>query len=158
MQATLRGKGSCGCGRTQFAIHGAPLMRSYCHCTICQEFNQAPYADITVFRARDVSLPPEGQVDYRTWRAPPAVNRGRCVDCDAPAVERLKLIGLPELVIVPTANLQLKAPLPDPCMHGFYNRRVQDVDDQLPRYNGYVPSTLALTRFLLPALILRQVG
>ena len=41
----------CSCGEVEFTISSKPLFRGYCHCTICQRFNDAPYADITVFTA-----------------------------------------------------------------------------------------------------------
>jgi hypothetical protein len=49
--------GQCECDQNTFKISGEPLFRSICHCEICQEFNNAPFADITVYRRKDVDLP-----------------------------------------------------------------------------------------------------
>jgi len=49
----------CSCGKTQFAISAnvAPIMRVYCHCTICQKYGGEPFADILVFRKKDITAP-----------------------------------------------------------------------------------------------------
>jgi len=40
----LQDDGRCPCGTTTFAIDGPPPFRAFCHCTICQAYNGAPYA------------------------------------------------------------------------------------------------------------------
>ena len=148
--------GGCACGAVRFGLHGRPLLRLFCHCTICQSFNQAPFADVTVLRARDVTLAqPEG-VAFRTFRPPPAVRRGTCRVCDKPAIEYLWLPPVPRLAIIPSANLDGGAgALPAPALHVFYDRRVADIDDALPRYDGYLRSQLAISRRLVSALLHR---
>lgn len=145
--------GQCSCGATRFTVHGAPLLRAFCHCTICQAFNDAPYADITLFRRRDVDLPEPGRVVFRTYRAPPAARRGTCVDCAAPAIELLKLPLAGELVIIPSMNIADRSLVPEPLLHIFCHRRVVDIEDTLPKYSGYWRSQLAFARHLLPALL-----
>ncbi len=150
--------GQCGCGAARFTVHGHPLLRAFCHCTICQVFNGAPYADITLFRGRDVVLPEQGQVEFSTYRPPPAARRGKCVDCGGPAVELLKLPLAGELVIIPSMNIADNSFVPDPALHIFYHRRVADIDDDLPKYQGYWRSQLEFSRRLLPALLYRGSG
>lgn len=48
--------GRCSCGSFAFEVTGKPLFRAYCHCTICQKFNNADYSDVTVFYAKNVDL------------------------------------------------------------------------------------------------------
>ena len=43
--------------------------------------------------------------------------------------------------------------LPPPRMHGFYDSRVADIADRLPKYHGYWGSQLGAMRHLLGALI-----
>lgn len=144
---------SCSCGATQFDVQGAPLLRAFCHCEICQAFNQAPYADITLFRARDVQVPAEQLVDYKSWQPPGLVLRGQCKACGKPAIERMRLPGLPKMLIVPTANLQDASQIPGASLHIFYHRRHADADDKLPKYSGYLASQLGFMRHLIPALM-----
>jgi len=46
----------CPCGTTKFEIHGEPITRFYCHCTICQQQYQAPYVDVTLYKLDEVEL------------------------------------------------------------------------------------------------------
>ncbi|MEQ8662166.1 MAG: GFA family protein, partial [Gammaproteobacteria bacterium] len=128
---------------------GAALFRLLCHCSICRAFNAADYADIVVYAARDVQLPAAGVVAFTTWRPPPNVQRGKCARCQQPALELFRAPALPHLAMVPVAMHGATAPLPRACAHLFYESRVRDVDDTLPRHRGYVASQLAFMRYLL---------
>ena len=143
----------CSCGKARFSVHGRPIFRGFCHCTICQAFNQAPYADITLFRARDVAMPAPELVEYRTYRKPPAVQRGKCIACGGPALEFVQVFPMPRLIIVPSGNILDAALVPKPALHIFYDRRLVDFDDDLPKYTGYWQSQLAFGRKLLASLI-----
>lgn len=145
----------CPCGSTQFLVAGAPLFRVLCHCTICQRFNNAALADVLVFRAADATLPPAGKVDFDTYRPPPNVQRGKCHECAAPAVENFSAPLMPKLVIVPHANFPQSAAAPAPAAHIFYDKRQADVNDELPKYNGYWASQWLFGKLLLPALMRR---
>lgn len=144
--------GACACGQAHFTIQGPALLRAICHCSLCQQFNQADYADVVAFRGGDVSLPADAPVRYQTLRPPPAVQRGSCTACGKPAIERLPLPLLPDLIMVPAANLPAEL-LPPVAMHIFYDSRVQDVADTLPKFQGYWPSQLGYLRRLLPGLL-----
>lgn len=132
--------GACKCGMTRFAITGRPLFRMYCHCLICQEFNQAEYADVTVFYRKDVSLQDERSVMFRVHRQPPLLKRGTCASCGKPAIEKLTIPLMPGMTIIPSNNIANQALLPDPKLHIFYHRRRRDAADALPKYSGYLPS------------------
>lgn len=141
--------GVCECGSVRFSARQAPLFRVICHCRICQRFNNAPFGDVTIFRAGAVSAPSPDTVAYQHHRWPPLVRRGRCTRCDKPAIEWLDV--WPRLAIVPSANLQPDEPLPPPTLHIFYDCRVADAKDNLPKYSGYLPSQWAFMRRALSA-------
>lgn len=141
----------CPCGAVAFSAQRPPLMRFICHCSICQRFNDAPHADMVVLLTDGVVSPPEGAVNFGTYRPPPAVQRGKCASCDKPAIEFMRLPIYPGLTFVPTANFADASLLPEPCMHLFYEKRVADVDDALPKYQGYLKSQLAFARAIYPA-------
>lgn len=145
---------SCDCGHAKVEISGAPLLRFICHCTLCQAFYQAPSGDPAVFKASQVEVLDPEAVRYKQMRKPPAVNRGTCVKCDQPIVEFFPMPILPDIVFVPGDRLVAHPELlPEPKLRVFYDSRVEDVDDELPCYEGYWPSQLAITKFLLPALL-----
>lgn len=145
----------CECGAARFSVSGQPLLRGFCHCTICQAFNDAPFADITLFRRQDVTMPAEGSVAYRNYASPAMLYRGKCVKCQKPAVEYIDFPLMPDVVIVPTAVIDDQSIVPAPSLHIFYDRRQQDVDDALPKHNGYLASQCAFGWHLVRALLRR---
>ena len=128
---------TCSCGATSFQALGEPLFRFYCHCTLCQQFYDAPFGDIVVYRAEDVALPPPETVIFDTYRPPPNVQRGKCATCGQPAVSVFATRLLPKLVTVPRRMFRPDAELQSPIGHGFYDTRVSDAKDSLPKYEGY---------------------
>ena len=141
----------CPCGATAFTASAAPRMRILCHCTICQRFNQAPFADVLVYRATDVQLPEPGTVEFSTWKPPPNVQRGTCASCGAAAVETFHAPLLPKLTMVPRAMLPADVDLPGPVGHFFYETRVEDAADELPKHEGFLPSQWAFLKHYLRA-------
>lgn len=140
---------ACPCGNATLKIHSPPRFRMLCHCTICQRFNQAPFADVLVYRAGDVDLPEPGVVEFSTWKPPPNVQRGTCTKCGAAAVETFHAPLLPKLTMVPRAMLAADADLPEPVAHFFYETRVAEADDALPRHEGFLPSQWAFLKHYL---------
>lgn len=145
--------GHCHCEVTKLTIRGNPIIRGFCHCTICQAFNQAPYADITLFHARDIHCPGNNPVAFEVHRSPPLLQRGRCTACGHPAIEFLRLPLMPKLAIIPSANISNPALVPEPSLHIFYGTRVADVDDGLPKYTGYAHSQLAFGSRAIAAML-----
>ena len=146
----------CQCGAVQYAASAMPLFRILCHCTICRQFNGgAPFADVLTFRHSDVVKPPADTVRFQTYRPPPNVQRGQCAACSAPAIEVFEAPLFPSLIMVPRSAIQESVPLPEPVGHMFYESRMAEVDDSLPKYRGYVRSQLAFGRHLLAAMLRR---
>lgn len=151
-QSSHRQQCQCACGSVRFSFEGPPLLRAYCHCQICQEFNCSARADIVLCRRSLLDLPADSPVDYRTYQWPGLVQRGRCRSCGKPAIEFLRMPLFPELAIIPSANCQQPPALPEASFHMFYHRRAADADDDLPRYSGYLGSQLGFLSHLLRAL------
>lgn len=143
---------ACPCTATRFSAERGPLFRFYCHCSLCRRFNQAAFADVCVFRAADIQQPRAEQLSFERLRPPPNVARGRCVSCAAPAIELFEAPLLPHLVMVPAGSCQDRQQLPDAAMHCFYESRTQDIDDGLPKKQGYWPSQSAFAALLMRSL------
>ena len=120
-----------------------------CHCSICQRYNAADYADVVVYTAADVELPPEDAVTFSAYKAPPNVKRGKCANCDQAAIEVFHAPLFPKLTIVPFAMHEDTAGLPAASGHIFYDKRRADALDDLPKHKGFVLSQLAFGRQLL---------
>lgn len=146
-------EGGCTCRRVQFRATGKPLFRAYCHCTICQSFNNADFADILVMRSRDVSVKGRESVVFKVHRNPPLLKRGRCSDCGGVAIEEMSIPLLPKLTIIPLQTLDQPTDPPLAQFHMFYHRRDVDVDDALPKHSGYVSSQMRFSRTLLRELM-----
>jgi len=56
------------------------------------------------------------------------------------------------LAFVPVGNVRDAQILPSPSAHIFYDRRVEDVEDSIPKFSGYWPSELAVTRLIMGSL------
>lgn len=148
----------CSCGQVQFAIKGEPLFRAFCHCTICQSFNRSAHADILLVRTKDVALPPMDRITFKTHKQPPIVRRGQCSACGSPVMEALTIPAFPKLSILPVQTMTDTTGLPDGAFHMFYDRRVADIEDDLPKHAGYLPSQWAFGATLLKALVWTRQG
>jgi hypothetical protein len=133
-------------------VHGRILGRLLCHCLICQDVYQLPFADVTVLRATSVTIDSDAPIDFRTYRRPPALNRGRCAHCRNPVLGLIAAPGL-KLAFIPSAAYPDASPLPRPAFHIFYHRSRADHPDQLRKYSGYLPSQLAVTGLILRGLL-----
>ena len=140
MEPSIQQSGSCHCGKVQISMSGKPLFRAYCHCLICQEFNEADFADVTVFYRKDVALADQGSVKFRVYQQPPFVRRGKCVSCGKPAIEKLTIPFMPRMTVVPSINVSDPAFLPEPALHIFYHRRKAEALDNVPKYSGFLNS------------------
>lgn len=143
--------GACECGRCRFEVGTAPKVRFFCHCTICQDYNAKPFADVTVVRLRDVAMAEGAEIVFKTYRRRPNHKRGHCESCGKPVLEKT-WDGPLGLALIPSRNLAPAARLPAPQMHLFYDHRIRDAADDLPKHTGYLPSELAACRLLLRAL------
>jgi hypothetical protein len=133
-------------------VSGTPVTRLICHCTICQALYKQPFADVTVWWAGAVALPEHHPIQFKRYRAPPALQRGTCGSCGAPVVGFLRLAPFLKLAFVPSANFANPAALPEPKVHIFYHHRLADVADNLPKISGYWPSEIAVTKLVVRSL------
>ena len=107
---------------------------------------------MTVVLKSDVSNLNLIRTKFRRWKLPPNVSRGLCTRCNKPSIE--KALG-GNLILVPTMNYPDVAALPKPSMHLFYHRRVEDIDDDLPKYTGLVQSQAMIVKALAQGLLQR---
>ena len=126
--------GQCQCGQSQFSLSRMPTRRFLCHCTICQGVYKAPYADVLVTSAKSAKIASEHSLEFKRLNGEKSVDRGVCSQCETPTIGFLKVLPGIKLGLVPSARLEGAAGLPDPAMHIFYESRVADVHDNLPKY------------------------
>lgn len=142
--------GSCSCGAVHVQVRGA-LTRFFCHCTICQRVTGEPFGE-PVFTYRwqlDVDDPSRLSWKRHRW-TPINLSRGTCRTCGDLVVEHLAASPLSVV-----ASTVWKAPerLPASRGHVFYETRVADIDDDLPKRSGYFSSELAITRWVVDGML-----
>jgi hypothetical protein len=146
---------ACICNASRFTVAGEPIGRLFCHCTICQRVYRKPFADVTYLWAGSVILPDNQPIEFRRYRPPPALRRGICARCGNPVVAFLRLAPGLAIAFVPSQNFPRPAELPVPDRHIFYDRRVADVADAVPKLEGYWASQLHVTRTVLAGFFQR---
>jgi len=146
----------CSCGNTAFNINVKPLMRAKCHCTICQKYNEADFADVVVFRRKDIPEFVLGSIDFKTYKKPPAVQRGKCNTCKQPTLELFSMPLFPSLAMVPLQMFPAEASLPLPKMHMFYEHHVNEHIDDVPKHKGLISSQGGFMKYLFKALLTKD--
>ncbi|MEM7181191.1 MAG: hypothetical protein AAF518_09780 [Spirochaetota bacterium] len=147
------GHGECSCGQTKLQIKQPPLTRFYCHCTICQQVYDKPYADVTVNWAWDIELVENHTTIFKEYKSFLALERGTCTGCYEPTVSFLGHFPFKFLAFVPTQMYEETKNLPAPQGHIFYNSRVTSANDSLPTYQGYLESQMAVVHFLTKGMV-----
>ena len=137
--------GSCDCGTFSFETSKAPAARFLCHCLYCQDFTGEAFSDVSVLMGYQIKMTGTADLIYKKYRLPPNLNRTRCAKCGKPAMETMGA-GPLKLVFVPSKSFVEQNLLPPVRLHVFYNRRVADVADDLPKYSHYWPSEFAITK------------
>lgn len=144
---------TCGCGKAGLVVAGPLLGRIKCHCTICQSANQAAFADSTVLMAKH--LPPDRveHVRFETRKRRPAAQRGFCRSCGCFIMARMTVLPFLTLAFVPAARYPDDFKLPEPAMHIYYESRLADIADELPKFSGQWPSQLAVLQMVMRARV-----
>ncbi|NIY84382.1 GFA family protein [Vibrio hepatarius] len=143
---------TCQCGACSFELaESTAVARFICHCTICQQFNNNRFADVTLFKAKALQSSSYDNVEFKKYRLPPNINRGVCKLCGEPALE-IGGVGPVKIAFIPTNNFKDSGELPPPAIHMFYHRRIEDIVDDLPKYEGYVSSELAVMKLMYGVL------
>lgn len=141
----------CTCGAVTFEATAPPLFGIVCHCTLCQRFTGRDFADLLVYRTRDLRGLADAPIEYVKLRPPPNVPRGKCSACGTPMIDVLTLPLVGSWSMIPREAHAATEDLPGPVGHMFYHRRVRDCDDDLPKYEAYWPSELAFMTALFRA-------
>jgi hypothetical protein len=144
---------ACPCGASRFSVSGTPIGRFFCHCKICQRVYGRPFADVTYLWAKAIALPANQPIEFRRYRPPPALRRGICTKCDNPAVAFMRLVPGLSVAFVPSQNFPRPTELPAPGRHIFYDRRVADIADSVPKLGGYWASEAYITRTVFADLL-----
>ena len=139
----------CPCGVNQFSVSGEPIVRFFCHCSICQTKYDAPFADVVLFKLSDVTMPDQA-VSYGKYKRFVAIDRGICDHCHKPVMAKM---GKDDkgYAFITAQNFTDPEALPKSAMHVFYGTRKTDMQDALPKYSNWFSSQMAFFKLLKAA-------
>lgn len=125
----------CDCGAVELVITGQPIVHAYCHCVDCRELLNVPYHAVTAWKSRDVRI--ANGVDKLVEYQHPTLDmkRAYCADCGE-VLFNTNSMGwrvVSQWFIAKCSDAGLP---PELCSdkHFFYEQRVIDIDDELPKY------------------------
>ena len=140
----------CPCGHSKLEIHGEPIVRFICHCTICQRLYKAPYVDANLYKLDQIELPEDSDISYGKYKRVAAIDRGLCPECNHPVMAKVGE-GEKAYGFVATKNHLDADTLPPAEMHVYYGTRVEDVDDDLPKFGNFITSNWAFIKRMMGA-------
>ena len=124
--------GNCLCGSVTWAVEEEPVLQLYCHCNSCQKAHSAVLAAVAYFSLEDLSVVGDLKSQSVVERDFAAV-RHSCAQCGS------RVMNTPG----GEGNDYMRGIFPvlcdsqdwfEPSMHIFYEERVIDISDTLPKY------------------------
>lgn len=124
----------CDCNSVEVAMEGGPKVHAFCHCEDCRELLQVPYHSVLAWESDQVNIT-NGELDVIEFQHPhKRMKRIFCKHC-GDVLYNTNAAGW-RLV----SQLMFKKcndnKLPDSFQsntHFFYDRRIVDIDDQIPK-------------------------
>ena len=125
----------CDCGRIEISIEGSPKVHAVCHCSDCRELYDIPFYALTAWDETQVVVI-NGEGDLVEFDYPgKEMKRYFCSACGTTLfntnVSGWRLV--PQLLITDSNNGVLPRELRSD-KHIFYESRVVNVEDSLPKY------------------------
>ena len=125
----------CDCGAVELGITGQPIVHAYCHCIDCRELLNVPYHAVTAWKSRDVKI--VNGIDNLVEYQHPTLDmeRAYCAHCGE-VLFNTNSMGWRVVSQWFIAKCNDAGLPPELCsdMHFFYEQRVVDIDDELPKY------------------------
>ena len=124
----------CDCGSVELSMQGAPRVHAFCHCEDCRNLLDVPYHSVTAWEGPnlDIARGAEHTVEYRHPTL--AMTRVFCKHCGETLYNTnamgWKLVS--QLLISKRNNGELPEAFRSNS-HFFYDRRIIDIDDQIPK-------------------------
>ncbi|KAF8665354.1 hypothetical protein AX16_000373 [Volvariella volvacea WC 439] len=148
MEAPKLYKGGCFCGAVSYQVTGPPILRAYCHCTVCQRINASALihtvhfpVDCFTWTHRDSPEAAEAVLDPYVVHHKPWKKRWRCKNCGSAVAShnskanKISVWGA-QLERDGDGRIKHWEEL-KPTAHIFYGTRMLDVSDDLGKWEGY---------------------
>lgn len=134
-------EGSCHCGRVRYQLsRERPLEAKFCHCRTCQVLHGAPFQWAAIFHKEDINFT-HGHHDLGWYESGEKTTRHKlpckvsCQYCRTPIMDegRRMILLFPTLIKWGSEGEREKF---RPSCHMFYEQRVVDIPDGLPKWSG----------------------
>lgn len=125
---------SCDCSRVALTMTGPPKVHAFCHCEDCRELLQVPYHSVLAWESDQVQIS-KGEADIIAFQHPSKrMKRVFCQHC-GDVLYNTNAMGwklVSQLLFRRCNDNKLPAPY-ESNAHFFYDRRIVDIDDKLPK-------------------------
>jgi hypothetical protein len=125
---------SCDCGAVQLRLNGEPRVRGFCHCEDCRGLLDIPYHSVTAWEGESCEVV-RGSDQLLSYQHPTKrMKRYFCAHCGE-TLFNTNAAGwrvVSQLLIRKNYGDELPAGL-ESRSHFFYDRRIVDIDDDLPK-------------------------
>ncbi|WP_165855694.1 GFA family protein [Marinobacter sp. JSM 1782161] len=124
----------CDCGAVEVTMTGTPKVHGYCHCEDCRDLLQVPYHSVLAWEAEEVEIT-QGAESVKTFQHPTKrMTRVFCSDCGE-VLYNTNAMGwklISQLLVLKNHDHTLPESY-QPSGHFFYDRRIINIDDPLPK-------------------------
>ena len=124
----------CDCGTVEVTMTGEPKVHAFCHCEDCRDLLQVPYHSVLAWEPEQVSVT-KGEPSVKTFQHPSKrMTRVFCADCGE-LLYNTNAMGwklVSQILVLKTNGYTLPESY-QPNGHFFYDRRIVDIDDALPK-------------------------
>ena len=137
MSDALNYKMMCNCGAIELEAHGEPIISIFCHCQNCRELRDVDVSDVVVWKFEDLTFK-TGEHELRTEKGKgdaAHMEKHSCPSCGMVVynTNRFGSVGISRELIKNANGGKLREEL-QPTAHIFYDDRVKDVADNLPKF------------------------
>lgn len=134
----LKLEGSCSCGSCKWTAIGSSSLNFICHCSLCRDASKSKMLPAVGFLPEQVNW---SSKEFLSWKTPKGSKNKRafCSKCgDYVAEDASVSLGLIAFPLQKSNVDKRKEYLPS--HHIFYKDRVEDVEDNLPKWESLVQS------------------
>ncbi|MFV8782017.1 GFA family protein [Microbulbifer sp. SA54] len=124
----------CDCGSVELTAKGKPKVHAYCHCEDCRELLQVPFHSVLAWDPEKVEVT-KGREDLVAFQHPhKRMQRIFCQHC-GDVLYNTNAMGwkLISQLMFRKCNENTLPQAFQSNAHFFYDRRLIDIDDQLPK-------------------------
>lgn len=124
----------CDCGAVTIEMSGMPKVQAFCHCEDCRDLLDVPYHSVTAWDADHVTVT-SGEEHLVSYNHPTLdMSRVFCRNCGE-TVYNTNAMGwrLVSQLLIAKCNGGKLPPELQSNAHFYYDRRIVDIDDQLPK-------------------------